>query len=485
MCHIQRFGVWIVSAAMAVAVVEGTAFGESIDSALRDEAPRVMKFLNDHHYRTVGVLKFEVKKGNRPVSFDAGTLNATTATRLEHALILLNDAAHPINIVHDASAAASARNRTATFRSAAGRRALFDHDYPLAWGAQSKRPDVFLTGEVLVAKDMKTLDIEIVAFDRDHPERLQDVARVKKLSVDRNVLVAIGQSFALSRGLKHRLSRDVDVEASADAAKRDDSHPSAVTDSDDPVTLQMFYDDQAVALEADSSSPGETKIRRIKSSDPKEGQKVKFVIKNVSKETVGVVLAVNGKNTLFQEDLASKPIAECTKWIIAPDESYTVQGFFMSDDGKDVRPFKVLSDGESAKSDLAPDSKGVFSMVVFPAVPAGDPGAQNISADAADLSRTPKQKGTARSLGDAQAALRSATHVQGANGRLVADSVAKHPIHAARRVVQKNGSRGLVVEDAQSTTGSSLNRVPVKLDASPSMSLFIRYYSGPATVSAN
>ena len=66
----------------------------------------------------------------------------------------------------------------------------------------------------------------------------------------------------------------------------------------------------------------------------------------------------------------------------------------MSEDGKDIRAFKVLSDDASAKSDLAADSKGVFSMVVFHSAAAGpDTTALNVSADAGDLSRTPKQKG--------------------------------------------------------------------------------------------
>src|SRR5208283_2809594 len=38
----------------------GAARAESIETGLREEAPRVMKYLNDHHYGTVGVLKFEV-----------------------------------------------------------------------------------------------------------------------------------------------------------------------------------------------------------------------------------------------------------------------------------------------------------------------------------------------------------------------------------------------------------------------------------------
>ena len=100
----------------------GAARAGSIETGLREEAPRVMKYLNDHHYGTVGVLKFEVKKGDRSASLHAGTLNAAMAARLEHALILLEDPARPIDIIHDASAAANDRTHAATFRSAAGRR---------------------------------------------------------------------------------------------------------------------------------------------------------------------------------------------------------------------------------------------------------------------------------------------------------------------------------------------------------------------------
>ena len=82
------------------------------------------------------------------------------------------------------------------------------------------------------------------------------------------------------------------------------------------------------------------------------------MIQNVSQDTVGVVLAVNGKNTLFQEDLTSKPVAECTKWVLGPGETYTVEGFYMTEDGKDVRAFKVLSNDESAKADLAARLQG-------------------------------------------------------------------------------------------------------------------------------
>ena len=86
-----------------------------------------------------------------------------------------------------------------------------------------------------------------------------------------------------------------------------------------------------------------------------------------------MVLAVNGKSTLFEDDLTCKPPGQCTKWILKPGESYTIEGFYMSEDGKEVHPFKVLSDDESAKVDLAPDQKGVFSLFAFRAGAAAMP----------------------------------------------------------------------------------------------------------------
>jgi hypothetical protein len=466
--------VWPLTLA-AVATLS-TARGDSVETRLRNEAPRVMKFLTDHHYQTVGVLNFAVKKGDRPATFDAGTLNGGMAVRLENALMLLNDAAHPIAIVHSVGSSHSGAYNSAQ------RQTLFQREYPLAWGNQKKRPDALVTGEVIVSKDMKSLDVIIQAVDRKDPERLADVIRLKNIPVDRNVLASIGQSFAVSRGVGHRLSRDADTAASNDAAKRDETGVSPLNDSDDPVKLQIFYDDKPVALESDASNPGEVKIRRAKTADPKEGQKLKFIIKNISKETVGVVLAVNDKNTIFQEDLVTKPIAECTKWILGPGESYTIAGFYMTDDGKDVRAFKVLSDEESAKAAGAPGLKGLFSMTVFRPVPRTDldVAAHKSPSDAGDLSRSPRRTTTARSLAEAQAALRSTTHVSASKGRLVAAHVAQHPSQTARRVSQKGG-RGLVVEDAKSTTGSKLNRVATPFDPSPAMCLFIRYYAGPIT----
>ena len=97
-----------------------SARADVIDDALREEAPKIMKYIKDHGYHTVGVLKFVVKKGNQPASLNTGTLNTKIAKSLEHALILLNDPSKPIDIIQDASKAAAGQSRGATFRSAQG-----------------------------------------------------------------------------------------------------------------------------------------------------------------------------------------------------------------------------------------------------------------------------------------------------------------------------------------------------------------------------
>ncbi len=307
------------------------------------------------------------------------------------ALILLNDPSRPIDIIQDASKAATGQSRNATFRNPKGRRGLLEDKYPLAWGSQHKQPDAFLTGEVLVAKDMKTLTLAIAAFDRKKPDVLAEVLQIKNLPVNRDILAGIGQSFVLSRKLSHHGVRDLDEAASNNAATADKTGANPTSDSDEPVKLQIFYDDQPVSLDTDSTNPGELKVRRNTAKDPKEGQKVKFMIANTTQDTVGVVLAIDGKSTLFGEDLTSKQPGECTKWILGPGQSYTIEGFYATEDGKEVHAFKVLSDDDSAKVELAPEQKGVFSMFVFrPGSSTSNPSTVNVSSAGGELSRSPQ-----------------------------------------------------------------------------------------------
>jgi len=464
---------FLVASILAFATSAARA-DDPINKALRPELPKILKYVKDHGYHTVGVLKFTVKKGNQSRILDAGTLNTSMALRLENALAMLIDENTTIDVIHEASQTAAAHNHGATFKTAQGRSDLFDIAYPIVWDSPRKTPDIFLTGEFLVDKDMKQSTIVIQEFDRRQPEAVHEVLRITNVPTDRDVLVGIGQSFVLSQPLQPQGPEDIDVAAASDASRRDENRSNPLQDSDDPIKLEVFYNDTPVSLETDPNSPGELRVRRDKAVDPKEGQRVKFVVTNKTKETVGVVLAVNGKSTLFQEDLTTRSTGECTKWILGPGQSYTIRGFYMSEDGKALRPFKVLSDEESAEVELAPEQKGVFSLFVF----RGESSvAMDISTEGGDLGRSLKMKPGVHGRAEVQASLRTATHTRVSNGRLLAEHVTRHPV-PIRRAPQKGG-RGLVVEDSSRAPGSSLNRVDARLDPQPSMSLFIRYYTAP------
>jgi hypothetical protein len=440
-----------------------------------------MNYLRTHGYHTVGVLKFGVKKGGSAPSLNAGTLNAKMAARLENAMILLDDPSSPINILHDPGRAVATLSRGATHRSTQGRRGLFDHSYPVAWGDQRKKPDAFLTGDVLLEKDMKHLAIVVRAFSAKTPEKVDEVLRIKNVPTDRNVLASVGQSFVLPRGLKKRGPGELDEAAADDAAERDDVATDPLNDSDNPVKLEVFYDDKPVTLEPDTGSPGEIRVAGSrKAVDPKVGQVVKFVITNTSSDVIGVVLAVNGKSTLFMEDLTSKAPGSCAKWILAAGESYTIAGFYTSEDGKQVRPFKVLSDEESARSDLSGDLKGVFSLFAFRKVAGDSESALNITdeggADLGDslvLSGVPGKRGFA----EVHAATSVKTHTVVRNGTLVAAPSARR--RAPAKHARQKGSRGLVVEGEESSSGAGFKRSDTKFDPEPSVSISIRYYNGP------
>ena len=348
-------------AAGFAAVLAAPARADHIDDQLLADAPKIVKYLKDHDVHTVGVVKFGVKKGDQPASYNAGTLNMKMALKLEHALVMANDSKQPIAILQDVTTEGS-RSR-GNLRKPQGRRALLDQVYPVAWGNDKKKPDMLLTGEVQLSKDMKTLAIAIRAFDHKKPDRLEDVMRLTGIKTDRDILASAGQSFVVARKLK----RGMDDSAAEDAANRDqNSKDNPLQSPDDPIKFEVIYDGSPVTLEPDESSPGELKAKRSKTSqDAKEGQKVNFKITNTGKEKIGVVLAINARNTLFQEDLTQKAPGECSKWILDPGETYSIDGFYMSQDGKSVFPFRVLSDDESAKVEMAPEHKGVFFLYVF------------------------------------------------------------------------------------------------------------------------
>src|SRR5262249_4320634 len=133
------------SGAVALAIslaggVVGVTQAEShpLELGLVQHAPVLVKHLRARGYKNVGVLKFLIAREGKPLGDNVGTLNMLMARRLEVALLLANDSRSPVGIIRNASAVA-ARTKGANHRSAAGRRRLFEPDYPLACGAQQAK----------------------------------------------------------------------------------------------------------------------------------------------------------------------------------------------------------------------------------------------------------------------------------------------------------------------------------------------------------
>src|SRR5438552_3617180 len=102
-----------------------SARADNIDNELRAKAGAVMKDLQAHGYQNIGVLKFQVRRGNTPPTLTAGKLNYLMATRLENALVMVDKDSAPIGITRGSSAVAAAKDKNATYLTPEGRQNLF------------------------------------------------------------------------------------------------------------------------------------------------------------------------------------------------------------------------------------------------------------------------------------------------------------------------------------------------------------------------
>ncbi len=389
------------------------ARADNLDAALLKQAPSVMQYLKDHHYQNVGVLKFRVQKGNQPLSFRVGPLNTNLAARLENALVLANDKAHPVGIIHDADKAAQDR-RLPSYSSDAGMAKLFQQQFPLAWGNQSVQADAFLTGTVHAPAGMKTVTVTIQAF-ANKASKLDQVATFT-VEVDRPLLNDLGQGFALSSRSLKKKTRALDLEAAEDAAGRDQAPPQAVTSGtvapgapvmsaapqppgEKLLDFQIRYDGQPQPYGPDPSNGGELLV-----AEPRQGQRVSFVLRNLAPERIGVVVMVNGKNSLYEQELEP---AKCSMWLPEPGEEIEIKGFQV--DQNTIKPFRVLSPGESEAMAYS-DNLGLIGVYVFrsmrdkpEAVTPGGGGDDGMAVTGARGLRNPPAKaGLARSLADRQ-----------------------------------------------------------------------------------
>ena len=99
----QRAFVLLILFCLSELLPVTTAKAEDIGEQLQNHAPKIVEFLNAQNIKTVGVLKFRVKKPGKKTSDRVGPLNSLLADRLEVGLILANpfDEAKQLNIIKD------------------------------------------------------------------------------------------------------------------------------------------------------------------------------------------------------------------------------------------------------------------------------------------------------------------------------------------------------------------------------------------------
>lgn len=373
-----------VAAVLVVAATAAAGRADELDEVLVKNARTVTDRLAASGYANVGVLKFEAQVGDNPVTMNLGRLNASMATRLENALIAAADPSAPIGVTRGASQVAALKNPTATYRTEAGRAALFAHSYPLAWGSKTVSVDAFLVGRVAFSADLAKATLSLQVFAAKNPSVLTAIPLVKPtVEVSRQMLADIDQPF----GVRARGGKTPELATQRGRDKNTDRRPGAAWETVDAlVDLKVFYDDQPVVRGPNGHLP-----------PPAAGQKVHFTAKVKGTDRLGLVLLVNGINTIDKE--AGREPDRFTRWVLepGPEKEYLVRGFYKNDECEE---FVAARPAEAAKAlaDLAtPEKVGELEVLVYREVKPG----QSLTMDR--LRTTFREyDGTAPTLRDAQ-----------------------------------------------------------------------------------
>lgn len=344
------------------------AEADDLDVALSKQAPKLLEYAQKKDCKNIAVLKFLARKGDGPMTDNVGQLNLSLADRLEVALTLALPN-QETGIVHRAS------DLVAEFIPGKGhldeawrRKCARFRKFLLAWGDPERevQVDYFLTGVATISKDLKTTTVQFWAFGRDG--KLDDNVGSFTIDTTPRILGEANYSYIItpkthptffdgSRGFvdkKQVKKAVVDQTISNASASKDPGVKPPITtptiEKDAPVTVTVLYNDMPVPIK-NGAVP-----------EPKAGDRVRFRLENQSKtDTYGVVLKVNGENTVYRERFDDK---DCLKWILEPGQKVTVGGYQESDESR--TDFRVLSAKESEESVVRYGTDtGTFQVTVF------------------------------------------------------------------------------------------------------------------------
>jgi len=508
-----RLGVFALS--ISVLLLGNTnASADQIDRVMVEDAGAIAKAVYSLKAKNVAILKFQVKVGDALPTFKCGTEGAEMVHRLENLLVLSLDPKSPDYTVltkatETASALAKATKTPIDWTTTDGRKKLFEVKLPVCWDDKDTRtPDAYVTGTVVVSKNLQEVKIELNAFARTDPVSLKKLGTLtgalghKGIWADRAMLASLGQTYTTNRDLKPTgQARDffaADESAAADAASRENKPPptdptSGVASLAGPVSLKIRFDGEPIRILPDEARRGDFKVSGRLPTSGTPGQRVTFTVINNSAEKLAMLLCVNGRNTISLDgetlDNLDKPRSRFRMYVLEPKILYEIKGFLKDEKGTIGEILVSPEDESSALFDqMNPETRGKIQMFIYgptplrtPAITEGtppDPAMGPVTGNdnpetafdnafaASGLSIVDKSLGKKGNLAAAQRSLEARTRLTAVNGKLTTD-----PKLALGR------SRGLFIETKETTkTGAPFKVVKFNYDDQPLDSVVINYY---------
>jgi hypothetical protein len=500
----------LAAAALGLAVVLASATpakADQIDRVLAHDADAITKAVRGLKVKNVAVLKFRVKIGDAPASFQVGSEGSEMLHRVENILVLSLDPKQPEFTVlakaGDAAAKVAKASKTPIdWTTPEGRKKLLELKLPVLWDDSDLRTaDAFVTGTVLVSKDFRDVKIEMLTFGKADPSlkkigTLQDSVggQARGIHTDRAMLASLGQTFSTSRSLKPTgKSRDFVLADESAIIDTDNRENGGGATQQPRVKLEILLDNVPSKMQADPSSPGESQVPLQKIARGSAGQKVTFKLLNTTSEKLAVLLCVDGKNTIAidgetMEDL-TKDQSQFRMYVLDPGVDYEIKGFLTNAETGAINEITVGTDEETAArwESLTDAIRGKVQMFVYgpkpinpnnsnPAVTPGgggdvttnggpigpDPETAMTEANAANgLATGDRSLGKSRSLAVAQQKTVARTNMVNVDGKLVA----------------KAKPRNLFIErpEMNKVTGK-IEVVKFSYDALPLENLVVKYY---------
>jgi hypothetical protein len=319
---------------------------DAIDDELDVQVDQLLGYLEKQEYVHVGVLRFRAGVEGEPLSFRTGKINMSLANRLENWLLRHNDRDQKIRVLRDPGGEAAFRKEKATYLTPEGLGKLFGYKYPLLVETKEPvSPDAFVCGVAQLSKDRRKTKVYFEIVDRRL--QLSEIPGLKfEVKTDPQILDDFAEPFALVSAGLHQMAPRAYRTLVVDTVSRNREAGGPPVDAEALVQLAIGYNGVEKKVVPHPTRPGALQVE-----EPGEKDEVALTLRNVSKQRVGVVLAVNGRNTLYQENVVETvggPL-RCTKWILDPSKEVTVMGFSQPNDTTYL-PFRVLTKQEAGGS---------------------------------------------------------------------------------------------------------------------------------------